>query len=494
VAARLILAGAVVLALAVPAGAETRPDYGGSIVGTLTSEPVSFDPTKARTHAELTVVGLLYDTLYRATPDGKIVPHLAGAMPAVDGKKVTIALRRGLEFTDGSALDASDVVASLQRLQKSDAGWLLAPVDSIAGSGDSVVITLAADAPDLAAMLAAPQASITPKGAAPKKVPIGSGPFAVDSFDREKRRLVLVANDACFAGRPYLDKLELRWFDDPEAEPRAFEDGKIQLSARGATRFSGAQPKYKADEASGPATVLTYLGFSGAHRAVTGDLDFRRALDLAIARGGLSSSGRGERVSPTDDPLPADLGGDALGDGDSGGDAKAAAKALAKAAGRVSELSESKRGDLSLEILVDKSRLDDHEVAERVVRALDKLGLAATITELDAVDFAAAVDAGKGDLYIGQLAAPGPSPVLIWAAAFAAGGDAWADKQLAAGTFDVAKARAEFAKRLPILPLLHRSLRIHHRTDVRGLGFDASSRLGFADLFLFGKPAKSKRK
>ena len=59
---------------------------------------------------------------------------------------------------------------------------------------------------------------------------------------------------------------------------------------------------------------------------------------------------------------------------------------------------------------------------------------------------------------------------------------------------DAGKAATAFADRLPILPLLHRSVRIYHRDDVRGLGFDASSRLGFADLFFFGKPAKSKRK
>jgi peptide/nickel transport system substrate-binding protein len=494
VAARLAFALAVVLALAVRAGAETRPDYGGDLSGTLSGEPASLDPVEARSHAEITVIGLVFDTLYRATPEGKLVPHLAAALPEVAGLDVTIRLRRGLTFSDGSALDASDVVASLQRLAKSDAGWLLAPVDTIAASGDDVVLTLTADAPDLAALLAAPQSAITPRGAAPKKTPIGSGPFSIDSIDRGRRRIVLVANDDHFAGRAYLDRLELRWYDDPDAEARQFEDGKLQLSARGATAFSGAQPKYRSGVAEGPATVLSFVGFSRGHAAITGDVDFRRALHLAIARGGLSSSGRGERVTPTADPVPADLGGEALDDDQRGGDTAAAAKALERAAKRVPALAAKRRAELSLEILVDKTRLDDREVAERVVRALDKLGLAATITELGAADLVAKIDQGDGDLWIGQLAPPGPTAALVWAAAFEAGGDSWARKQLAAGKLDAGKARTQFGERLPILPLLHRSVRIHHRDDVRGVGFDASSRLGFADLFLFGKPVKSKRK
>jgi hypothetical protein len=240
------------------------------------------------------------------------------------------------------------------------------------------------------------------------------------------------------------------------------------------------------------ATVLTFVGFSRAHAQVTGDAQFRKALDLAIARGGLTSSGSGERVTPTDDPIPVDLGGPALGSAAGGGNIDAATKALA--ASKVPALAADKRGDLSLEILVDQTRLDDHEVAEKIVRALDKLGIAATITAVGAGELAAKVDKGEGDLYIGQLASPGVAPDLLWSAAFAAGGDGWAAKHLAAGDFDPNAASVAFHDHLPIVPLLHRGVRIYHRSDVRGVGFDASSRIDFADLFLFGDPVKSKRK
>ena len=62
-------------------------------------------------------------------------------------------------------------------------------------------------------------------------------------------------------------------------------------------------------------------------------------------------------------------------------------------------------GKTTLEILVDASRPDDREVAERVVNALDKLGLVATIAAVPAPELARRIDAGACDLYVGQLAA-----------------------------------------------------------------------------------------
>src|SRR5678816_3936707 len=89
---------------------------------------------------------------------------------------------------------------------------------------------------DVASLLALPQTAITRRGQAPAAAhPIGSGPFAVERFDLAARELALRAFDDHFAGRPYLNRLVLRWFDTPDAEARRFETGASQLSARGQT-------------------------------------------------------------------------------------------------------------------------------------------------------------------------------------------------------------------------------------------------------------------
>ena len=55
------------------------------------------------------------------------------------------------------------------------------------------------------------------------------------------------------------------------------------------------------------------------------------------------------------------------------------------------------------------------------------------------------------------------------------------------------RAARLFADHLPIVPLLFRSVRIWHRTDVRGLGFDATGRPDLASLFLHGAPLPSRK-
>src|SRR5262249_5884299 len=156
--------------------------------------------------------------------------------------------------------------------------------------------------------------------------------------------------DEHFAGRPYVD-LVLHWYDTPDGEARQFETDKAQISARGVSAFVGGKPIYRADDVEGPAALLVYVGFGQAHAAITADRAVRRALDLAIARGGLETIGSGERVVPTRAPVPIEAGGAALDPVALGGDASAAAAQLADAAKRVPALAAGKLGALKLEIL-----------------------------------------------------------------------------------------------------------------------------------------------
>lgn len=482
----------IVLAWVSLVHAESRPRYGGAIEGALLGAPVALDPPAAQTHAELTTVELVFDTLYRIGPDGAVAPHLASGPPLVEPGRVRISLRPGVVFHDGSALTATDVAASLERVRRSSARWILAAVTEVRADGDGVALALAAPVPELERYLALPATAITRAGKPPGERPIGSGPFAVVSLDQVGRRLVLRAFEAHFAGRPYVDQLTLRWYDTHDGEARRFERGESHLSARGVAAFTGARPKYRADDVEGPATLLVFLGFGRAHAQLTADRGFRRALDLALARGAFGSVTSGERVVPSRLPLPVEAGAPVLDATGRADDLPGARRELAGAARRVTVLDPARRGALALEILIDETRPDDRLVAERVAHALRKLTLASKITAVSAATLRERVRRGACDLWIGQLAAPVTSATAWWGAAFAAGGDPWAEHQLAAGALDTTAAIATFRERLPIVPLLFRAVRMWHRTDVRGLRFDASGRPAYADLFVFGAPVRTK--
>jgi len=482
----------IVAALAQIAHAETRPHYGGTVEATLLGAPSTLDPTLVRSHAEATVVSLIYDTLYRIGPDGVAVPHIAAALPVLDPRLGTarIAIRKGIKLQDGSELTPQDVAASLDRARTSaGAKWTLASVKSISADPDAIEIELHGDparaADELATFLALPQTAIMKGGRTAGGKVVGSGPFQIVSLDAPRHRLTLKAFDDHFEGRPYIDELVLRWYDTTDGEARRFETGNAQLSARGVAAFAGGQPTFKAEDVEGPAALLVYVGFGRLHAEVLADPAFRHALDVVLARGGLAGIGSGERVVPSRLPVPIEAGAPPLVA--RSGDVAAATELLAHSATPI--LAPARRSGLTLEILVEDTRPDDREVAERVLSGLDQLGIHAKIAAVSAQVLRDRVAAGKADLWIGQLAEPVTAQVAWWAAAFGATGD---DTLVKLGTFDSATAAKAFEERLPIVPLMFRSIRLWHRTDVHAVSFDASGRPCFADLFLFGVPVPTR--
>jgi ABC-type transport system substrate-binding protein len=275
----------------------------------------------------------------------------------------------------------------------------------------------------------------------------------------------------------------LRWFDTPDAQARRFETGTSQLSARGQTVFPGATPKFQARPVESPATLLVFVGFGRQRPEVTGEPAFRRALDLALDRGAVATITTGERTQPTRLPLPPEAGAPVLGAGAAAGDAAGAVALLDDAGRRVGALARPGRAGLKLAILVDETRPDDREIALRVSRGLDKLGIGFTIQAVAAEVLRDRAQRGSCDLWIGQIAAPIDAAAAWWGAAFAVGRDDWAERQLQTGAIDPAAAGQEFGRRLPIVPLMFRSIVIWHRADIHGLGFDAIGRPTLADLY-----------
>ena len=458
------------------AAAEARPGYGGSIVASLPGAPLTLDPLAAWSYTDLTLVGLIFDTLYRVDARGRVVPQLAAALPepVAGAAGVRVRLRRGVRFHDGRELSVADVVQSLERAARSPlADWALADVESLAGDADAIRFTLRRPAPALALALAAPQLSITRGGK--RLAQLGTGPFRLDgALAPASRRVRLAAHDACFAGRAYADQLVLRWFDKPDDEARVYEVGDAHVSLRGAVAFTGHQPKYATAVVDGTATWLSFLGFGSAHAAITSERGFRAAVSLALGRAAFRHVGSGERVVPALLPESPDLGG-------ASPDAAAMAARPADARAALGRLAPPR-----LSLIIDRTRLDDADVAARVLAALDAVGVAASYEALEPAEYARRVAAGKCDLWLGQLLAPTTDPMHELMLAFAAGGDRWAVGERRAGKLDPARARAELGKRWPIVPLYHRAVRAHHRETLHGVGFDALGRVTYADAFSLG--------
>src|SRR5258706_8738218 len=84
---------------------------GGQMVVTMLEDPDKLDPSLGGTAGGREVFINMCEKLYDLSADGSIVPQLASALPTFssDGLTVTIPLRKGAMFNDGTPFDAASV-------------------------------------------------------------------------------------------------------------------------------------------------------------------------------------------------------------------------------------------------------------------------------------------------------------------------------------------------------------------------------------------------
>ena len=168
-------------------------------------EPPMLDPMATTAVSTGSIAQHIFETLYVTDGNWDIAPMLAADLPqlSADGLSVTIPLRDGVRFHDGSVMDADDVVASLQRwLEVSTRGGGIAPfVESISASDPlTVEIVLNQRYAPLTAYLTAntAAAAIMPAEIASAEGPldtyVGTGPFSFVEW-RPDRYIRLAAFD-----------------------------------------------------------------------------------------------------------------------------------------------------------------------------------------------------------------------------------------------------------------------------------------------------------
>jgi peptide/nickel transport system substrate-binding protein len=449
---------ALSLAAATAAG-ETRALYGGSVQAALASAPTTFDPLHGGP-GDAEVAVLVYDTPFLVDGAGRPRPSLALALDNPEGGlRARLVLRPELRFSDGSALTARDVAASLTRALRDPGGWTLGPIRAVRAAGDETVeLELLRPTPELALLLSTPAAMITPNGMAPAKRPIGSGPFLVEASDGQSVRLA--ANPSCANGRPYLASLILRAWPSRGDEAGSFEVGALQAMRHlSAATIDQAGPRHASLAVDGPATIT---GFIAVGRSADAAL-VRRILALALNRERLRRLTVREPALVAAGAVPPALGGTS----------ERPAYDPARARGEVERRWPGARPKLSL--LVDASRFDDRDVAERILADLARAGIDVSIDAVDAATYQTRVDGGRYELLLGAAAPPAPAGPLAALALVAAVDPAAARSALAHGSaVDLETTR--------VVPLFHRAARLQVAPELRDLRVDGAGRVAWPDV------------
>jgi peptide/nickel transport system substrate-binding protein len=245
-AAALVLAACSSIDTPSGGGQSTSADnrsakMGGTLVVALSDEPDPLDPTTARTLVGRSVFTSICEKLYDINAKLDIVPQLAASMPQIsaDGKTVTIKLRSGVKFADGTAMDAAAVKTSLDRhltlptsARKSD----LASLASVSVSDPATVVLklkapftpLVAQLADRAGMVMSP-AALKSEGTNFGAHPVCVGPFRFQSRVAQDHIDVVKDTNYYDASHVFLDKVSYKIIADSTTRFNNLKSGDVQV-------------------------------------------------------------------------------------------------------------------------------------------------------------------------------------------------------------------------------------------------------------------------
>jgi len=300
-----------------------------TLVVALNQDPDILDPTLARTYVGRIIFSHMCEKLYEIDEGLRIQPQLAAAMPAISdgGRTVTIKLRSGVKFNDGTPMDAEAVKLSLERhrtLKGSNRASELAPVEATEVV-DPLTVRLRLKAPfspllaqltDRAGMPLSPTA-VNKLGEKFGTAPVCVGPWQFAERVAQDRIVVEKSSHYFDPGQAKFDKIIFRIIPDDNVRLANLRSGDIdvmhQVSPTDATGIK-REGKFELSNVTG----LGYQGITINLHNKTGktnppanlgtplanDPRVREALELSIDREALNQVAWDGLYTPGCTPIP----------------------------------------------------------------------------------------------------------------------------------------------------------------------------------------------
>jgi peptide/nickel transport system substrate-binding protein len=283
-------------------------------------EPGAYEP-QAQQILSLTYDGLVAYRRTGGTTFGPLVANLAAEVPepSADGRTYVFNLRRGVRFSDGTALEPEDVRASLEDLIRRHGRFLPDFFSAIAGAPRcarrpsacdlsagigtdarerTVTLRLTRPDPFLLYKLASPLAYVAPaeKPFGSAREPPGTGPYRIDDFapgsGAELTRNPFFRSWSQDA-RPdgHADRIVVRVFADAGARLADVERGELDVTEL-ADAFGSNVPSKEIealfarhpDRLYATATPSLFYAWMNVHEPPFDDVRVRQALNYAIDR------------------------------------------------------------------------------------------------------------------------------------------------------------------------------------------------------------------
>ncbi len=304
-------------------GSSDSGKEGGTLKGSYASFPDYLDPALSYTQEGWTA---MYDTyiplLTYAHANGeagsKVIPGLAKSLPKVSngGKTYTLTLQKGLKYSDGTPVKASDFTHGLERTIALNSGGSPFYTASIVGaekfqetkSGGipgietndktgQIVIDLVAPRGtfnnELALMFAAPVPPDTPMKNLSADPPPATGPYEIVSsepgrgWSYERNPQWAKSNAKLVPGVPsgHIDKIDITVVRNDSTELNDVEQGNSQWMQTPVPtdRYAEVKSKYEGSQFRVEPTISNYYFWMNTTRPPFDDLKVRQAVNHAIS-------------------------------------------------------------------------------------------------------------------------------------------------------------------------------------------------------------------
>lgn len=333
--------------------------------------------------------------------------------------EVTVSVREGARFSDGSKVRAEDVAYSLRRAAEKGSVYRsrLSGLRDLESSGKrKVKFTLDGGCASVAELLDVP---IIKNGQGDKDYPIGSGPYVVKR-DKKGRPVRLDANESWWrlgetyevalsqgvqvedssggeglvtlsVGQP-LPSIRLYRAGDSDELIFGFSSGAVTVVSSDLTSADALQYTGSFDVADYPTTVLLYLGCNTAKGPCAAQ-KLRAAVYQAVDRGILVErmlAGHAQEarlpVPPNSALYPTQLG-----------------EELAYSRETARKLGKEAKSGSTLKLIVNRDSPFKSAAAKEVARQLSAAGLETEAQVLSWKEYREALKAGSYDLYFGEV-------------------------------------------------------------------------------------------
>jgi peptide/nickel transport system substrate-binding protein len=274
-----VVLGIAAFAVGLAACGDDSGDSGGSsdtVIRGTTDQPVSFDPAGAYDLPSYDIIYNVYQNLVQFPPgETKPAPEAAESCEFTNDTTYECKMRSDNVFSDGSTLDAEDVVFSFERnvdiADPNGASSLLANMKSVEAKGsDTVDFNLAEPDATWPSVLATASFAIVPSDTFPADKlqaddqVIGSGRYTVEQYE-PGQQTVLQVNDQYTGEDPGQTQTAItQYFDKASALKLAIESGDVDIAYRSLspTDLEDLEGAEGVNVVAGEGAEIRYLNFN----------------------------------------------------------------------------------------------------------------------------------------------------------------------------------------------------------------------------------------